>query len=163
MFPRASIVSVIKQNFNWIAALFGSIFAFTMGTTGNEPVRLALSFIICDFATGLLKGASARNLSSEAAALGLRKKCALILAISFGHFIDMTVGTADAVKGMVSYYVVGAESVSILENLASMGVVLPASVALVLNSMLGKEGLEPMSYPAEDATDGQDETKTPAG
>jgi toxin secretion/phage lysis holin len=132
----------------WLSASLGSVFAFALGTTGNEPVRLALSFILCDFATGLLKGVSGRSLSSRTAMRGFRKKCAMLLAVTFGHIVDQAAGTGNSAKALVSYYVIGGEAVSVMENLAAMGVILPPALSDLLNSFLAKSGAPETGYRA---------------
>lgn len=85
--------------------------------------------IIMDFVTGIVKSlATGEKISSEVGYKGFWKKCALILALSFGIFLDafipimlgvvaLEIPFAMPIGTIVGCYIVINEAISIIENI----------------------------------------------
>ena len=151
--PRLLALQSFLDRFTYAGGFVaGPVVYHFFGRAGNEPVILAVNFILADFITGILKGAMRRDLNSHAMWIGLGKKLAMVTAISFGHLLDMTSGTTNAIKCCIAYYICGAESVSILENLVACGVPLPQQAIDALRNLPGaKEAMD--AEKVEDASD----------
>ena len=120
----------------WLGVL-SAAFTYLFGATGNGPVHLAVELMALDVATGLVRGARWGRLSSSVAAVGLRKKLAMIGAMVLGHLADVHNGSGDTFKGYLANYVSMVELLSNLENLAGAGLTLPAGLQGALKGLFG--------------------------
>ena len=108
-------------------------------------LRGVLALIIIDVLTGLLKALKAGTLSSLVARTGLVRKLALLLAIWLTTELDrvLVAGLAGSfgaapvpvLRTLTCLYVIGTEGLSIVENLALLGVFLPKPVLEALGSI----------------------------
>lgn len=108
-------------------------------------LRGVLALIMIDVLTGVLKAIRAKSLSSAIARSGLVRKLALLLAIWLTTELDriLVAGLAGSfgaapvpvLRTLTCLYVIGTEGLSIVENLALLGVLLPKPVLDALGSI----------------------------
>jgi len=108
-------------------------------------LRGVLALIIIDVLTGVLKAVRAGTLASTVARIGLARKLALLLAVWLTTELDRVLvaglagsfgtGPIPVLRTLTCLYVIGTEGLSIVENLAQLGVLLPKPVLDALGSI----------------------------
>lgn len=141
-----------------LAAVAGAIASFF--TTMPPLVYVLIGVMSIDFLTGLMCGVLGKSkktengyLASHEAFRGLMKKMLIILVVVLAACLDYAVSlgagiTFEAVMGATCLWFIASEGLSILENVASMGVPVPA-ILMNLLEIMRKKG------------DGQQEVKKP--
>ena len=131
-----------------LAAIGGAIVSFFV----NMPplVYILLGVMSIDFVTGLICGSMGKSkktengyLSSHEAFKGLMKKMLIILVVVLAACLDLAVSkgagiTFEAVTGATCLWFIASEGLSILENVASMGVPVPKLLLNLLEIMRSK-------------------------
>lgn len=143
-----------------IAAIGGAIASFFI----NMPplVWILLAVMSIDYVTGLLCGCMGKSkktengyLESHAAFIGLMKKSLILLVVLLAALLDMAVSKGagiqfEAVMGACCLWFIASEGMSILENVASMGVPVPRILMRLLEIMRDKgDGEEKEEKPEE--------------
>lgn len=122
------------------------------------PVLVLVIVMLLDWVSGLADAWSRGELSSKVGVLGIVKKVAYMAAVAVAVVVDWVIQTAGAKAGvdignfyafglLVTIWLVLNECISILENLAELGVPLPGFLMKVI---------EKLKKSAEDAGDGKD-------
>ena len=132
-----------------LAAVAGAIASFF--TTMPPLVYVLIGVMSIDFLTGLMCGVLGKSkktengyLASHEAFRGLMKKMLIILVVVLAACLDYAVSlgagiTFEAVMGATCLWFIASEGLSILENVASMGVPVPA-ILLNLLEIMRKKG-----------------------
>lgn len=151
-----------------LAAVAGAIASFF--TTMPPLVYVLIGVMSIDFLTGLMCGALGKSkktengyLASHEAFRGLMKKMLIILVVVLAACLDYAVSlgagiTFEAVMGATCLWFIASEGLSILENVASMGVPVPAILLNLLEIMRKKgDGQQEVKKPekAEEPTDAE--------
>lgn len=158
----------MKKASEILAAIGGAIASFFVSMPPIVWILIAVMSI--DYITGLITGAMGKSnktengyLESHAALKGLLKKALIILVVLLAALLDQAVSTGagiqfEAVMGATCLWFIASEGLSILENVALMGVPVPAILLRLLEVMRAKgDGKE--TKPAEQA---EVEQKPPA-
>lgn len=131
-----------------LAAVGGAIASFFVSMPPLVYILIAVMTI--DYVTGLILGALGRStktengyVSSHAAFIGLMKKACILLVVLMAYLLDLAVtnGTGiqiEAVMGATCLWFIASEGLSILENVATMGVPVPRILLKVLELMRQK-------------------------
>jgi toxin secretion/phage lysis holin len=118
----------IQETDTLYSGLLGGFFAtvsYLVGGFDNLMVTYGL-FIGLDYFTGALAGWYSGKLSSDRAFRGLAKKCGMLCFAIVASQLDLTFGSGDGfLRGAVLMILIGTEGISIMENLARMGVKIP--------------------------------------
>ncbi|MGI6449036.1 MAG: phage holin family protein [Desulfitobacteriia bacterium] len=111
----------------WLGWLFG----------GFDGLALALVvFVSIDYITGLMVAFIKKKLSSEIGAKGIFKKILIFVLVGIGHIIDSQVlGGGSAIRTAVIFFYLSNEGISILENVAFIGVPIPEKLKAVLEQL----------------------------
>lgn len=131
-----------------LAAIGGAIASFFV----NMPplVYILIGVMSIDFITGLICGVMGKSkktengyLASHEAFKGLMKKMLIILVVVLAACLDYAVSmsagiTFEAVMGATCLWFIASEGLSILENVASMGVPVPKLLLNLLEIMRNK-------------------------
>ena len=146
-----------------LAAIGGAIVSFF--TTLPPLVWILIAVMTLDYITGLICGALGKSkktengyLESRAAFIGLMKKALIILVVALAALLDAAVSKGagiqfEAVTGAACLWFVAAEGMSVLENVASMGVPVPKIMLKLLEIMKDKAdpgAEEPKEEPADE-------------
>lgn len=88
-------------------------------------IVIALSFILLDFLTGIIKALKNKEFTSTKMREGLYHKIGFILTVGFGYLVDFAQGYVDIgvtlpIKEVFSIYIIVAEIGSIIENLGEI-------------------------------------------
>lgn len=141
-----------------LAAIGGAIASFFV----NMPplVWILIAVMSIDYVTGLICGAMGKStktesgyLASNAALQGLFKKALILLVILLAALLDQAVSKGagiqfEAVMGAACLWFIASEGLSVLENVASMGVPVPKIMMKLLEVMREKGDV-----PGEEKTD----------
>lgn len=131
-----------------IAAIGGAVASFFCGMPPLVWILIAVMSI--DYVTGLICGALGKSektengyLASHAAFLGLLKKTLILLVVLLASLLDMAVSKGagisfEAVMGAACLWFIASEGMSILENVAKMGVPVPRIMLRLLEIMKDK-------------------------
>ena len=152
----------MKKVLEILSAIGGAIASFFV----NMPplVWILIAVMTMDFITGLICGAMGRSkktengyLASHAAFEGLRRKVLIIVVVLLAAALDMAVSKGagiqfEAVVGATCLWFIASEGLSILENVASMGVPVP-KILLKLLEIMKQKGDGPEEAPAENKTE----------
>jgi toxin secretion/phage lysis holin len=122
-----------------ITIVGGLIGAFLGGFDG---VLIALLvFIGIDIATGILRAIYQKQLNSKVSWKGMCKKVTIILLVGMGWIIDLyVVKSGGIVRTAIIFFYIANEGISILENVAQMGMPIPKKVKDVLEQIRKKAG-----------------------
>ena len=145
-----------------LAAIGGAIVSFF--TTMPPLVYILIGVMSIDFITGLICGMLGKSkktengyLASHEAFRGLMKKMLIILVVVLAAALDYAVSVSagiqfEAVMGAACLWFIASEGLSILENVASMGVPVPKIMLNLLEIMRAK-GNGPEEAPEENKTE----------
>ena len=138
----------MKKITELLAAVGGAIASFFV--TMPPLVWILIAVMSIDYITGLICGAMGKSnktengyLESHAALKGLLKKGLIILVVLLAALLDKAVSTEAgiefaAVMGATCLWFIASEGLSILENVALMGIPVPAILLKLLEVMRAK-------------------------
>lgn len=138
----------MKKVTEMLAAIGGAIASFFIKMPPLVWILMAVMTI--DFVTGLICGAMGKSnktengyISSGTAFVGLMKKALILLVVLLAALLDQAVSagvgiTFDAVMGATCLWFIASEGISILENVAMMGIPVPKILLKLLEIMKDK-------------------------
>lgn len=102
-----------------VVGVIGGCFAQLFG--GFDALILALALlVVLDYATGIIKAAYLKELSSEIGFKGILKKIAMFIVIATACIIQRIIGDSIPLRDIVIMFFVCNEALSLLENAAVM-------------------------------------------
>lgn len=108
------------------AALYALVTQQMYGPGPCACLSLYALFVLYDFVTGVFAALITRKAQSGIALTGILRKLLGFVAVAVGHAIDRHLGLGnDLVRDTVAKMLIGYEILSIGENLAVSGIVLP--------------------------------------
>lgn len=147
------------------AAAGGAVVSFFVSMPPLVWILIAVMSI--DYVTGLICGAMGKSkktetgyLASHEAWKGLMKKALILLVVLLSNLLDIAVSkgagiTFEAVMGATCLWFIASEGLSVLENVASMGVPVPKILLKLLEIMREKGDAPEEKKPEEEKQDGQ--------
>ena len=154
-----------KKLSEFIAAIGEAIASFFV--TMPPLVWILIAVMSIDYVTGLICGAMGKSkktetgyLASHEAWKGLMKKALILLVVLLSNLLDIAVSngagiTFEAVMGATCLWFIASEGLSVLENVASMGVPVPKILLKLLEIMREKGDAPEEKKPEEEKQDGQ--------
>ena len=154
-----------KKMSEFFAAIGGAIASFFV--TMPPLVWILIAVMSIDYVTGLICGAMGKSkktetgyLASHEAWKGLMKKALILLVVLLSNLLDIAVSngagiTFEAVMGATCLWFIASEGLSVLENVASMGVPVPQILLKLLEIMREKGDAPEEKKPEEEKQDGQ--------
>lgn len=121
-----------------IFGVLADVFLYIIGGW-DVSVQIFLTFVVLDIITGLICGYKAKNISSQKSKEGVIKKLGYIIAIILSVGVDRLLGQQGIFRTMVIYYLVATDGISIIENLAIMGIPLPEKIKNSLSNIKNKQ------------------------
>lgn len=121
-------MSYLENAGAWVIGGVGAIYGFV---TGNFDVatQVLIWAMLIDILSGVLKGLQKRRLKSAIMSMGILKKGGILLSIVFAYVLDQAVNGGQPVFApMMTWVSVGNESISIFENLTTLGVKIPPAI-----------------------------------
>ena len=106
-------------------AMIGGIASYLFG--GWDELLIALCiFMVLDYLTGLLRAFIKKEISSNIGFHGIARKMVIFVVLILANMLDMVVNVeAGLFRGMVCFFYITNEGISILENCASVGLPIP--------------------------------------
>lgn len=102
--------------------------------------KTVIIFIVVDFITGVMSGIHLKQLSSAVGFRGIFKKVCIFILIGIANILDVHVlNEGGVLRATVMFFFIGNEGISILENMAELGVPIPKMVVSVLQQLRSKD------------------------
>lgn len=120
-----------------LIAVLGSVFTWLFGAW-DIPLMLLASVMGLDYITGLTRGYINKQLSSDYGFRGLLKKATIFYMLILAVLIDRIIGDGWIFRTLVCYWYFANEGMSIIENLAAIGLPIPPQLVGALVQL--KEG-----------------------
>lgn len=125
-----SIIDIYRLSVMWIATVIDAVFG------GADGLFLTLIvFMSTDYITGVCAAIAQKRLSSRFGSQGLIKKMGILCIVSLATLIERNILEATALRSAVILYYISNEGISILENLAKMGVPIPKKLRDALSKI----------------------------
>ncbi len=108
---------------------------------GLDGLLITLTvFIALDYLTGVLCAIADKTLSSAAGYKGICRKALIFALVGVGHILDTQVaGSGAAIRTAVICFYLSNEGISLLENVARLGLPVPDRLKDALRQLHGKE------------------------
>lgn len=127
-----------------IALVFAAAGAYFRELVG--PVIVLAAVMLADYVSGMARAWIEKKLSSRVGIVGIVKKIAYLFAVAVAVVVDWTIQTAATKTGLdlgnfymfgllVTFWLVLNECISILENIAAIGVPLPAFLVKIVDKL----------------------------
>lgn len=113
-----------KNIVNSIIASMGTLFTWLFGAW-DLMFKVLASFMIIDYATGVLVAFIEGTVDSRVGFKGILKKVLMLILLIVGVLLDRLLGTEWLFRTATCYFLIGNEGLSILENVAKTGLPLP--------------------------------------
>ena len=127
----------MKNIFSFACSSISTIFIYVFGGL-DVALQCLLVAIVLDYVSGMIKAYESQTLSSRIGFRGIIKKVGLLAIVALGVVIDRLTGNTGDIRTLIIYYFVANEGLSIIENLASAGVPIPAIIAKALKILKDK-------------------------
>lgn len=127
-----SIFDVYSFNWSSMWAVVLSICGFLFGGADGLLIALVI-FMVIDYLTGLLYGICSKTLSSKKGLLGFLKKFCIFLVVAVAHTLDLYIlNDSEILRNATIGFYIANDGISILENVAKLGIPLPQKLKDVL-------------------------------
>lgn len=128
----------MKEFWNTIQFVFAAVggwLGYFLG--GCDGLLYALlAFVVVDYITGVMCAISDHTLSSEVGFKGICRKVLIFLLVGIANILDVQViGTGSVLRTAVIFFYISNEGVSLLENVAHLGLPVPEKVKNVLEQL----------------------------
>ncbi len=107
-----------------IMAIAGSMANYLWGGW-DVALKTLLLFMLLDYILGVMCGTKNKKLSSGIAFRGIFKKVTILVILAVAVNLDCVTNADGLIRGLVCFYYIGLEGISILENAAKIGVPIP--------------------------------------
>lgn len=120
-------------------AALGTAVTYMWG--GWDAVLLALVVLASlDYVSGVVAAWYRKELDSRIGARGIARKVGMFLVVAVCNIIDQTGGLGEPIlRTVTTWWYIGNEALSIIENFAEIGVPIPARILSALASLKGEE------------------------
>ncbi|WP_445506781.1 phage holin family protein [Niallia sp. 03190] len=123
--------------FKILVSFFGGITGYLFG--GWSPlIGILLTFVIFDYATGLIAAAYNGQLSSKIGFRGIAKKVMIFFVVAVAHLSDRAIGTDSMLMQAVIWFYLANEVISIIENAGKTGVGVPDQLKNLVDVLKNK-------------------------
>lgn len=95
--------------------------------------------IILDYLTGIAKSCVTKKLNSSKGFKGIIKKLSMLCIVAIAVIVDRSMGQSGMIRTLIIYYLVANESLSIIENLGEMNIVVPEFLKERLEQLKDKD------------------------
>lgn len=129
---------VVKSIQLAFAALGGLVGAFFGGLDGFLIALIV--FVVCDYFTGVILAIINKTLSSEVGFKGIAKKVFIFILVGIANLIDTQIlKTGNVMRLAVIFFYLSNEGISLLENVAAIGLPVPQKLKDILAQLDKKE------------------------
>ena len=114
----------MKHLINDIASVILTTTVYLLGGF-DIALQSLIIVIVIDYLTGIASAIYNKELSSKTGFKGIIKKFCYLLVVALSVVIDNLLGSSGLIRSLVIYFFVANDGLSIIENMAEMGVKLP--------------------------------------
>lgn len=114
----------MKHFINDVTSVIFTTFVYLIGGF-DVAIQSLLIVIVVDYLTGIASAIYNKELSSKIGFKGILKKCSYLCVVALSVVIDNLTGQSGLIRTLVIYFFVANDGLSIIENMAEMGVKLP--------------------------------------
>lgn len=126
------------KELQFIFSAIGGMIGWYLGGVDGFMYAL-ITFVIIDYITGLMVAVLEHKLSSEIGFRGIFKKVLIFALVGIGNMIDIhLLGSGSAVRTAVIFFYISNEGISIVENVAKIGLPVPKKLLDVLAQIKSK-------------------------
>lgn len=126
------------------SAIGGLIWEYTFGH--NDAIGFLVAAMCIDYITGMLAAyiykrkhpRSKKGLDSRVGAIGILKKILILCMVALSHILDNAV-SFDGIEAAVTWFYIGNEALSVVENAAKCGTPMPKKLLDVLEQLAGEK------------------------
>lgn len=125
----------MEKYFNGIVAIIATFFTYLFGSW-DLALQVLIVFMVLDYVTGVLYAFISNQLNSEVGFKGLVKKLMILVVLIIGVMLDRILGTENWVfRTLVCYFYIANEGISLLENVANIGIPIPNKIRNALEQL----------------------------
>lgn len=134
------MINLIKT---WFLYLGGGCLSLTIYLIGGYDVliKTLLVMMVIDYITGIGKGYKNKNINSNIAYKGIKKKVTVLLIVVGASQMDLILQGV-GIRALVLMFYVATEFLSILENAAILGIPIPAKLKMALEQYRDKQEIK---------------------
>ena len=114
----------MKHLISDILSVILTTFVYLLGGF-DIALQSLLIVMVVDYLTGIASAIYNKNLSSKIGLKGILKKFSYLCVVALSVVIDNLTGQSGLIRTLVIYFFVANDGLSIIENMAEMGVKLP--------------------------------------
>ena len=114
----------MKHFINDVISVIFTTFVYLIGGF-DIAIQSLLIVMVVDYLTGIASAIYNKELSSKIGLKGILKKFCYLLVVALSVVIDNLTGQSGLIRTLVIYFFVANDGLSIIENMAEMGVKLP--------------------------------------
>lgn len=114
----------MKHFINNIGSVIFTTFVYLIGGF-DIAIQSLLIVMVVDYLTGIASAIYNKELSSKIGFKGIIKKFSYLCVVALSVVIDNLTGQSGVIRTLVIYFFVANDGLSIIENMAEMGVKLP--------------------------------------
>lgn len=114
----------MKYLINNIISFMLTSFVYLVGGF-DIAIQSLLIVIVIDYLTGIASAIYNKELSSKTGFKGIIKKICYLLVVALSVVIDNLLDQSGLIRNLVIYFFVANDGLSIIENIAEMGIKLP--------------------------------------
>lgn len=135
----------MKEFWNMVQMVFAAIggwLGYFLG--GCDGLLYALiAFVVIDYITGVMCAVADKKLSSTVGFKGICRKMLIFLLVGIANILDVQViGSGSVLRTAVIFFYISNEGVSLVENVAHLGLPVPDKLKDVLEQLHDRDGKE---------------------
>jgi len=125
----------MKNIINIVTTILGGFFGWYLG--GLDGFLYALiAFVVTDYLSGVMLAITERKISSHVGFRGIARKILIFALVGIGNVIDVyVIKSGSPVRTACVFFYIGNEGISILENVAKIGLQVPEKLKNILEQI----------------------------
>lgn len=127
----------MKHFINDVISVMLTTFVYLIGGF-DIAIQSLLIVMVVDYLTGIASAIYNKELSSKIGFKGILKKFSYLCVVALSVVIDNLTGQSGLIRTLVIYFFVANDGLSIIENMAEMGVKLPQKLIDALEQIKKK-------------------------
>lgn len=125
----------VVSTLQYVFAGIGGFMGWFLGGLDGFLYALIV-FVVVDYITGLMAAFIQKKLSSETGFKGICKKVVIFCLVGIGHILDaQIIGAGSVLRTAVIFFYLSNEGISIIENVAIIGLPVPQKLIDVLEQL----------------------------
>lgn len=114
-----------------------TIFIYLIGGIDVAFKSLCI-IIVIDYITGIISAIKSKKLNSKVGFWGIVKKLLYFAMVVLGVILDRIMGSNGTIRTLILYFLIANDGLSILENLAKIGIPIPKKLLDILEQLKEK-------------------------